>query len=158
MGLLDRLLGGGRMRDPVRGTAEVVSCSDKRGQDDYEICHLQLVVAAEHVPATAVEQRALVHRSRWPSPGMALAATIDRANPSNVRIEWDEVPNARARARQRAERKAPEGRAGRRRPRKRPKDRSDDRLRRLEKLARLHADGELTDAEFAEQKRKLLGR
>jgi hypothetical protein len=99
-----------------------------------------------------------VHRSRWPSPGMTLPATIDRANPSNVRIEWDEVPNARARARQRAERKAPEGRAGRRRPRKRPKDRSDDRLRRLEKLARLHADGELTDAEFAEQKRKLLGR
>ena len=50
------------------------------------------------------------------------------------------------------------GRAGRRRPRNRPKDRFDDRMRRLEKLARLHAARELTDAEFAEQKRKLFGR
>lgn len=146
------------MRHPVRGTAEVMSCSDKRRRDDYEICHLQLVVAAEHVPATAVEQQALVHRSRWPSPGMTLPATIDRANPSNVRIEWDEVPHARARASQWADRNATPGRAGRRRPRDRPKDRLDERVRRLEKLARLHAAGELTDAEFAEQKRKLFGR
>jgi hypothetical protein len=89
---------------------------------------------------------------------MTLPATIDRANPSNVRIEWDEVPDVRARARQRAERNVTPGRAGRRRPRNRPKDRFDDRMRRLEKLARLHAAGELTDAEFAEQKRKLFGR
>ena len=91
-------------------------------------------------------------------PGHDLPATIDRANPSNVRIEWDEVPDARARARQRAERNATPEKAGRRRPRNRPKDRFDDRMRRLEKLARLHAAGELTDAEFAEQKRKLFGR
>src|SRR5262245_37129410 len=93
MGLLDRLFGGGMMRDPVRGTAEVVSRSDHRGRADFEKCRLQLVVTAEDVPATAVEQQALVHRSRWPSPGMTLPATIDRANPSNVRIEWDEVPD-----------------------------------------------------------------
>ena len=172
MGLLDRLLAGGRMRDPVRGTAEVVSCSERRGRDeervaaarmkvvenDYESCHLQLVVAAETVPATAVAHHTPVHRSRWPAPGMTLPATIDRANPSNVRIEWDEVPDARARARQRAERNATPESAGRRRPRNRPKDRFDDRMRRLEKLARLHAAGELTDAEFTEQKRKLFGR
>ena len=149
-----------------------MSCSERRGRDeervaaarmkvvenDYESCHLQLVVAAETVPATAVAQHTPVHRSRWPAPGMTLPATIDRANPSNVRIEWDEVPDARARARQRAERNATPERAGRRRPRNRPKDRFDDRMRRLEKLARLHAAGELTDAEFAEQERKLFGR
>ena len=158
MGLLYRLFGGGVIRDPVRGTAEVVSCSDHRGRADLEKCRLQLVVTAEDVPATAVEQQAVVHRSRWPSPGMTLPATIDRANPSHVRIEWDEVPDVRARARQRAERKATPGRAGRRRPRTRPQDRFDDRVRRLEQLAELHAAGALTDAEFAEQKRKLLGR
>jgi len=158
MGLLDRLFGGGTIRDPARGTAEVVSCSDHRGRADMEKCRLQLVVTAEDVPATAVEQQALVHRSRWPSPGMTLPATIDRANPSNVRIEWDKVPDARARERQRAERKATPGRAGRRRPRNRPKERFDERVRRLEQLAKLHAAGALTDAEFAEQKRKLFGR
>ena len=171
MGLLDRLLAGGRMRDPVRGTAEVVSCSERPGRDeervsaarmkvvenDYESCHLQLVVAAETVPATAVAQQTPVHRSRWPAPGMTLPATIDRANPSNVRIEWDEVPDTRATARQRAERNATPGRAGRL-PRNRPKDRFDDRTRRLEKLARLHAAGELTDAELAEHKRRVFGR
>jgi hypothetical protein len=34
---------------------------------------------------------------------MALPATIDRADPRNVRIEWDELPDARERARQAAE-------------------------------------------------------
>jgi hypothetical protein len=157
MGLLDRLFGAGMIRDPVRGTAEVVSCSDHRGRAELEKCRLQLVVTAEDVPATAVEQQALVHRSRWPAPGMTLPATIDRANPSNVRIEWDEVPDERARAQQRAERKAIPGRAARRRPGARPKDRFDERVRRLEQLAKLHAAGALTDAEFAEQKRKLFG-
>src|SRR5262249_19202566 len=134
MGLLDRLFAGARMRDPVRGTAEVVSCSECPGRDeervsaarmkvvenDYESCHLQLVVGAEPVPAAAAPQRAPGPRSGWPARGMPLPATIDRANPSNVRIEWDEVPDARARAEQRAERNATPGRTGRRRPRNGP--------------------------------------
>jgi hypothetical protein len=152
MGLLDSLFGGGRMTDPVRGTAQVVSCSANRGRGVYQYCQLQLVVSAEGVPATAVEQQILVHRSRWPVPGMALPATIDRAKPQSVRIEWDELPDARDRARQTAERMAATMRA---QPPTRPAPTSDP-LDRLERLAKLHASGALTDEEFAEQKRRLL--
>jgi hypothetical protein len=152
MGLLDSLFGGGRMTDPVRGTAQVVSCSANRGRGVYQSCHLQLVVSAEGVPATAVEQQTLVHRSRWPMPGMVLPATIDRANPHNVRIEWDELPDARDRARQTAEQMAA---AMRTQQPPAPPAPADDPLDRLERLAKLHAAGALTDEEFAEQKRKL---
>jgi hypothetical protein len=158
MGLLDSLLGGGRMSDPVRGTAQVVSCSANRGRGVYQACHLQLVVSGEGVPATAVEQQTLVHRSRWPMPGMVLPATIDRANPHNVRIEWDELPDSRDRARQTAEQMAA---VMRQRPAPAPtpppaEDSFDERIDQLERLAKLHADGALTDEEFAAQKRKLL--
>ena len=92
MGLLDSLFGDQRMSDPVRGSAQVVSCSANRGRGVYQNCHLQLVVQAEGVPARAVEQQTLVHRSRWPFHGMTLPATVDRANPNHVRIEWTSCP------------------------------------------------------------------
>ena len=149
MGLLDSLFGVRRMSDPVRGSTQVVSCS----------ANLQLVAQAEGVPARAVEQQTLVHRSRWPVPGMTLPATVDRANPTHVRIEWDELPDARDRARQTAEGMAAAMRTTQ--PRKPPPpppadDSFDERMNRLERLAKLHADGALTDEEFAEQKRRLL--
>jgi Short C-terminal domain len=158
MGLLDSLFGGGRMSDPVRGTAQVVSCSANRGRGVYQSCYLQLMVQADGVPATAVEQQTLVHRSRWPFPGMTLPATIDRANPANVRIAWDELRDARNRARQTAEGMAAAMRAAQQQPAPPPppQDGFDTRMDRLERLARLHAEGALTDDEFAEQKRRLL--
>jgi hypothetical protein len=159
MGLLDSLFGVQRMSDPVRGSAQVVSCSANRGRGVYQNCHLQLVVQAEGVPARAVEQQTLVHRSRWPFPGMTLPATVDRGNPTHVRIEWDELPDARDRARQTAEGMAAAMRTTQ--PQQPPPpppaaDTFDERMNRLERLAKLHADGALTDEEFAEQKRRLL--
>jgi hypothetical protein len=160
MGLLDSLFGDQRMSDPVRGSAQVVSCSTNRGRGVYQNCHLQLVVQAEGVPDRAVEQQTLVHRSRWPFPGMTLPATVDRANPTHVRVEWDELPDARDRARQTAEGMAAAMRTGQ--PQPPPPspppatDSFDERMNRLERLAKLHADGALTDEEFAEQKRRLL--
>jgi hypothetical protein len=158
VGLLDTLFGAGHMSDPVRGTAQVVSCSANRGRGVYQSCHLQLVASGDGVPATAVEQQTLVHRSRWPVPGMVLPATIDRANPQNVRIEWDEMPDARDRARQTAEGIAAAMRAqpAPAQPAAPAEDSFDERISRLERLAKLHASGVLTDEEFAEQKRKLL--
>jgi len=159
MGLLDSLFGDQRMSDPVRGSAQVVSCSANRGRGVYQNCHLQLVVQAEGVPARAVEQQTLVHRSRWPFPGMTLPATVDRANPNHVRIEWDELPDARDRARQTAEGLAAAMRTAQpqqQSPQPPTSDSFDERMNRLERLAKLHADGALTDEEFAEQKRRVL--
>jgi hypothetical protein len=56
------------MTHPVRGTAQVVSCSANRGRGVYQNCHLQLVVSADGVPATAegislLERLAKLHAS-----------------------------------------------------------------------------------------------
>ncbi|MGQ0805561.1 MAG: hypothetical protein ACT4PI_17095 [Actinomycetota bacterium] len=67
MGLFKKLLGigdGPAIVDGVRGTAQVVSCSGYRGRGIWQACHLQLVVQAQGVPATAVEIQTLAHNQR----------------------------------------------------------------------------------------------
>ncbi len=106
MGFLRKLLGGGSspaIENGVRGTAQVVSCSGYRGRGIWQACHLQLVVQADGIPATAVEVQTLAHNQRWPMPGMTLPVTIDPTNPQDVRIEWDEVQSSKDRSRMTAE-------------------------------------------------------
>lgn len=103
MGLKDLFRGGGGMQDPVRGTAQVVSASTNRGRGILQTCRMQLVVQAEGVAATAVSFNGLVHHDRWPSAGTVLPVTVDRANPQNVSIEWDEVQSRSERGQQSAE-------------------------------------------------------
>jgi hypothetical protein len=104
MGLKDLLKGGGGgMRDPVRGTAHVVSASMNRGRGILQTCDVQLVVQADGVQPTAVAYRGLVHRDRWPVPGMVLPVTVDRAEPQHLEIEWDEVEPSEDRTRWHAE-------------------------------------------------------
>jgi hypothetical protein len=98
MGLLGDMFKGARMKDPVRGQAQVVSCSMNRGDGVWQNCHLQLVVQGEGVPATSVEHNELIHRNKWPSPGMALPITIDRSNPEKFKVEWGEIQDSRDRA------------------------------------------------------------
>lgn len=191
MGLFSKLKGGG---GGVRGTAQVTSCSQY--QDGiYSRCRMQLIVQAEGVAPTAVEFEGLVHRKRWPQPGMMLPVTVDPADPQNVSIEWDEVPDSRDRSRANAEAMAAmmrgEGAAvgglggaqvinlsggqlteeqaaklrmlgidpgavqGAAAPA--PKPEPDDQLAKLERLGALRASGVLTEDEFQEQKRRLLG-
>ena len=97
------MLGGMRMSDPVRGTAQVVSCQAYRGDGAWQNCRLQLVVQAEGVAPTSVEHRELIHRERWPFPGMTLPATVDRADPTRLKIEWDEVEKSVDRSRRTAD-------------------------------------------------------
>ena len=192
MGLFSKLKGGG---GGVRGTAQVTSCSQYQGRAVYSMCRMQLIVQAEGVAPTAVEFEGLVHRKRWPQPGMTLPVTVDPANPQNVSIEWDEVPDSRDRSRANAEAMAAmmrgEGAAaggfggaqvinlsggqlteeqaaklrmlgidpgavqGAAAPA--PEPEPDDQLAKLERLGALRASGVLTEDEFQEQKRRLLG-
>jgi hypothetical protein len=64
---------------------------------------MQLVVQGDGVPATAVEHHGLAHHSRWPSPGMVLPVTVDRSDPSRLKIEWDEMEASSDRSRRTAE-------------------------------------------------------
>ena len=103
MGLFDKLFKGANLQDPVRGTAQVVSCSGYRGDGVYQNGHMELVIQAEGIPAKAVQFQGLMHRNRWPHPGMVLPVSVDRADPSRFRIEWDEVQSGHERGQQAAE-------------------------------------------------------
>ncbi len=196
MGLFSKLKGGG---GGIRGAAQVTSCSQYQGRGVYSMCRMQLVVQGEGVAPTAVEFEGLVHRKRWPQPGMTLPVTVDPANPQKVSIEWDEVPDSRDRSRANAEAMAammrgdgdgagagigglggaqvinlsggqlteeqaaklrmlgidPGAVQGAATPAHEPEP--DDQLAKLERLGALRASGVLTEEEFQEQKRRLLG-
>lgn len=167
MGILDGLFSGtGGMSDPVPGVAQVISASAHRGRGVYQNCRMQLVVSADGVPATPVEVHEIVHNQRWPMPGTALPVTVDRANPSNVKVHWDQVQSSRDRAAAQAEAIAAQMRAEAAQqppppapappPAASAPDPDDALADRLAKLAQLHASGALTDAEFAAAKAKLL--
>ena len=98
------------MKDPVEGSAEVVSASAHSGRGLKEICELQLVVEADGVEPTAVEHNQIVHRDRWPEEGMALPVVVDRANPKSLVIKFDDVPTVTERGRAAAEARAAEKR------------------------------------------------
>lgn len=81
-----------RMKDPVRGTAQVVGSTRPPHNATFGNCKLTLVVQAEGVPATPVaHSNLLTPVSKWPRTGMSLPVTVDRANPERISIEWDEM-------------------------------------------------------------------
>lgn len=119
MGFFDELAEGlgdllydAEIEDGVRGTAQVVAASGYYGEGLYQNCHLEVVVEAPGIPATATSLDAVVSRSTWPRPGQVLPALIERANPREVKILWNEVPNTLATAKEQAEAIAAAKRAG----------------------------------------------
>jgi hypothetical protein len=104
MGLLGDMFGGPRMKQPVRGTAQVVSCDPPRGTGVLQNCRMQLVVRAEDVPAKTVEHTDEVDRQHWPAPGVTLPVTVDRADPERLKVQWEETESSSQRAQAAAER------------------------------------------------------
>ena len=179
MGLMGDWLRSKRIKDPARGTAQVVACSRWRSGTTANVV-MNLVVSAEGIPATPVEHECMCHQDRWPHPGQMLPVTVDRADPTRLKVEWDEVSSNEDRIAERAQALAASmnrgaGSAG---------DDLVDQLRaafpgaeitvsshqpnlsdltggdsveRLERLAALHRSGALTDEEFAAAKARLLG-
>lgn len=120
MGFFDDLASGinglmfpTQIDDGVRGTAQVISATGFYGKALYQNCHMDLVVEAPGIPATAVSLNALVHRLHWPHPGTVLPALIEKANPQEVQILWNETVDSRTRGRAEAERVAAERRGER---------------------------------------------
>ena len=95
MGLLGDMFKGLRIKEPVSGQAQVVSCTGYHGDGVWQNCRMQLVVSGDGVEATSVEHSELIHNRKWPTPGMALPATIDRSNPQRFKIDWGAVKDSR---------------------------------------------------------------
>src|SRR5690349_24405356 len=91
MGLMGDWLRGKRMKDPVRGTAQVVACSRITQAAVSSNCVMNLVVSADGIPATPVEHECMCRQDRWPRAGQVLPVTVDRADPTRLKVEWDEV-------------------------------------------------------------------
>jgi hypothetical protein len=101
-----------RMKEPVAGTAQVVSATANRGDSSWQDVQMTLVVQAEGVPAEPVRHSCMCRADRWPSPGDVLPVTVDRRKPKRLKVEWDEVGSARDRAWERAEELAARQRSG----------------------------------------------
>jgi hypothetical protein len=119
MGFFDDLADGlsgliydAKIDDGVRGTAQVVAASGYYGHALYQNCHLEVVVEAPGIPATATSVDAVVSRAHWPRPGQTLPALIERANPREAIILWDEIPATLDVAKAQAEAIAAAKRAG----------------------------------------------
>lgn len=119
MGFFDELadgLGGmlfdAKIDDGVRGTAQVIAASGYYGRALYQNCHLEVVVEGPGIPATATSIDAMVSRNTWPHAGQVLPALIERADPREAIILWDELPNALDAAKAQAEAIAAAKRAG----------------------------------------------
>jgi hypothetical protein len=83
--------------NPVRGQLQVVACSpfpDAGGEVIlYPECEIDGVITAERlVPSSVHHSGYEVPKAKWPRPGMVLPVTVDIADPSRFRIEWDQVP------------------------------------------------------------------
>ena len=81
-GAVNGLLNPTQIDDGVRGTAQVISTSGYYGRALYQNCHLELVVEAPGIPATAVSMNAVVHRQHWPHAGAVLPALIEKDEPA----------------------------------------------------------------------------
>ncbi|MBS1878555.1 MAG: hypothetical protein JST31_03480 [Actinobacteria bacterium] len=91
----------GRMKDPVAGEALVVSVKAVRPKSNPVPFEGKLVVSADGVPKTTVEHRERYWRKGqesmiviWPSVGQTVPVTVDRADPSRLRLDWDQIRDA----------------------------------------------------------------
>ncbi|RKQ87395.1 hypothetical protein C8N24_5416 [Solirubrobacter pauli] len=103
MGLTLDWLRGKRIKDPVRGSAQIVACSRPARPAVASNIVLHLIVSADGVAPTAVEHECMCRQDRWPHQGMTLPVTLDRADPSRLKVEWDELPTHQDLIRQRTE-------------------------------------------------------
>ena len=90
-----------KMRVPVRGTAKVISSTDYRPELGVAAsssgawrCVKTCVVQADGVPAQSARYVGDAPIYRWPWPGTVLPVTVDRADPTDWVVHWDEVPTA----------------------------------------------------------------
>lgn len=87
MGMISDWWKSRRMTDPVRGSAYVVSASAADPGASAQNYSITCVVTAPGIPATTVVHQGMAKTSKWPSPGVTLPVTVDRADPTRLRIE-----------------------------------------------------------------------
>ena len=111
MGLVAKLIEK-RMKDPVEGTARVVSGSWPDASATSQNYAIECIVVAPGIEPTAVRHTGVAKTSKWPSAGDELPITVDRADPERFVIHWDRVETAREHNQRLAQQLAEQMRAG----------------------------------------------
>jgi hypothetical protein len=88
MGLLDGLK---RIKDPVRGSAQIVSMTQAPDNASSGNCRMQLVVSVPGHPSFAIDDQYIVKVKKWPSPGQTLPIEASQSDPAKFKILWDEI-------------------------------------------------------------------
>jgi hypothetical protein len=88
MGWFDRFK---RIKDPVRGAAQVVSVTHPPDSATSGTCRMHLVVTVPGYQAFTVDDSYIVKVKKWPSPGETLPIEASQSSPRDFRILWDEV-------------------------------------------------------------------
>jgi Short C-terminal domain len=88
MGWLDGLK---RIKDPVRGSAQIVTMTQAPDDATSGNCRMQLVVSVPGHPSFAIDDQYIVKVQKWPSPGQTLPIEASQSDPSKFKILWDEI-------------------------------------------------------------------
>ena len=88
MGLLDGLK---RIKDPVRGSAQIVSMTRPPDHASSANCRMQLVVSVPGHPSFAIDDEYMVKIKKWPNPGQTLPIEASQSDPGKFKILWDEI-------------------------------------------------------------------
>ncbi len=102
-----------RMKDPVDGTAKIVSMTTASADATSSNYSMDCVVSGPGIEPTAVHHTGgMAPTDRWPSPGDEIPIVIDRSNPSHFVVEWKKLPKWQIQSKLDAEALAAQMRAG----------------------------------------------
>jgi hypothetical protein len=82
-----------RIKDPVRGSAQIVSSTRAPHNATSGNCRMHLVVSVPGHQAFAIDDEFITRVKKWPSPGQTLPIVASQSDPTKFKILWDEVPD-----------------------------------------------------------------
>src|SRR5690349_21778689 len=103
MGLIGDWMKAKNMKDPVKGTLQVTASTYPPESATSGNFSINGIVTAPGITPTAVEHAGIAKTRKWPHSGQTLPVTVDREDPTRLKIEWDEVADSWDRARDNAE-------------------------------------------------------
>jgi hypothetical protein len=141
------------LAEGVAGTATIVGMgTPARGAAWFNL-DLDLEVSIPGRQAYRVANSYMVPASATLGPGVSLPVKVDQSDPSKIAIDWDTAPQGPQQGEVR-----PVAGSGGFAPAPAPSPSgSGDHIAELERLAKLRDSGALTDAEFEQQKARILG-
>ncbi len=80
-----------RIKDPVRGSAQIVTMTQAPDNASSANCRMQLVVSVPGHASYAIDDEYLIKVKKWPSPGQTLPIEASQSDPTKFKILWDEI-------------------------------------------------------------------